>query len=61
MFHSSYLNKLIELVNVINILHSSKFIVNIRSIDVKNLILRLVSYAACDRTSHKNFLRKKEA
>lgn len=47
IFHSSYLNKLIELVNVINTLHNSKLIVNIIGIDVNNPLIQLVSYAPC--------------
>lgn len=41
------LNKLIELVNVINTLHNSKLIVNIIGIDVNNPLIQLVSYAPC--------------
>jgi len=41
------LNKFVELVNVINVLHSSKLIVNIRSINVNNLFLWFVCYATC--------------
>ena len=47
MFHNSYLNKLIELVNVINTLHNNKLIVNIIGININNPLLQLVSYAPC--------------